>query len=184
MSLTTDRQKYKNIVAHPKVSLFIIDPKIPFGPWKSALPPPSKTIPASVLFDRIVRRYGQDPECFPAPKKNRVAVRLRPIRSLRRGDGGGILQTQPVLALGSRRRVGHTRDLCRQIDGDDVCAFLSERPHASGPVRRADPVMSATDRTAVSSSSSAEQRLGGLTVGRPHLPRLSQCRSLEVAQPV
>ena len=44
--------------------------------------------------------------------------------------------------------------------------------------------MSATDRTAVSSSSSAEQRLGGLTVGRPRLPRLSQCRSLEVAQPV
>ena len=85
MSLTTDRQKYKNILAHPKVSLSIIDRENPFRTLEIRAAAAIEDDADLVLFDRIVCRYGQDPECFPAPKKNRVAVRLRPTRVVAQG---------------------------------------------------------------------------------------------------
>ena len=85
ISLTTDRQKYKNIVANPKVSLFIIDPENPFRTLEIRAAAAIEDDAGLVLFDRIVRRYGQDPERFPAPKKNRVAVRLRSTRVVAQG---------------------------------------------------------------------------------------------------
>ena len=85
MSSTTDQQKYKNIVAHPKVSLFIIDPENPFRTLEIRAGAAIDDDADLVLFDRIVRRYGQDPERFPVPKENRVAVRLRPTRVVAQG---------------------------------------------------------------------------------------------------
>jgi PPOX class probable F420-dependent enzyme len=79
-SQMTSRQKYKNIVAHPKATLFIADPTNPYRTLEIRATATVEPDPDLALFDRIVRRYGQDPDTFPAPRDNRVALRLTPTR--------------------------------------------------------------------------------------------------------
>src|SRR5277367_5529309 len=69
-SLTKDRQKYKNMVAHPKATLFIIDPTNPFRTLEVRAEASVDDDPDLALFERIVRHYGQDPDNFPAPRDN------------------------------------------------------------------------------------------------------------------
>jgi PPOX class probable F420-dependent enzyme len=84
-SLMTTRQKYKNIVAHPKAALFIIDPANPFRTLEVRADASIEEDPDLAVLDRVVRHYGQDPEHFPAPRDNRVVLRLTPTRVVAQG---------------------------------------------------------------------------------------------------
>ena len=81
----TTRQKYKNVVAHPKATLFIVDPANPFRTLEVRADASIEEDPDLALFDRVVRHYGQDPENFPAPRDNRVVLRLTPTRVVAQG---------------------------------------------------------------------------------------------------
>ncbi len=84
-SLVTARQKYKNVVAHPQATLFIIDPQNPFRTLEIRGVVEVGEDPGLELFERVVRHYGQDPKTFPAPREGRVAVTLRPTRVVAQG---------------------------------------------------------------------------------------------------
>ncbi|KAA0115235.1 PPOX class F420-dependent oxidoreductase [Mycolicibacterium sp. P9-22] len=85
LSLTTDRQKYKNAVQHPRATLFVIDPTNPFRTLEVRGDTSVEEDPGLAVFDRIVRHYGQDPDTFPAPRDNRVVLRLTPTRVVANG---------------------------------------------------------------------------------------------------
>ena len=84
-SLMTTRQKYQNIVAHPKATLFIIDPANPFRTLEVRADATVSDDPDLAMFERILRHYGQDPETFPAPKDNRAVLTLTPTRIVAQG---------------------------------------------------------------------------------------------------
>lgn len=84
-SLTLTRQKYKNAVAHPKATLFIIDPANPFRTLEIRATTTAEPDPGLAVFGRILRRYGQDPDTFPGPRDNRVVLRLTPTRVVTQG---------------------------------------------------------------------------------------------------
>ncbi|WP_406272395.1 PPOX class F420-dependent oxidoreductase [Nocardia sp. NBC_00881] len=84
-SLMTSRQKYKNIVAHPKATLFIADPANPYRTLEIRATATIEPDPGLALFDRVVRHYGQDPDTFPAPREDRVVLRLTPTRVVAQG---------------------------------------------------------------------------------------------------
>ncbi|MDO8389738.1 MAG: PPOX class F420-dependent oxidoreductase [Actinomycetota bacterium] len=79
-SLLTTRQKYKNMAAHPKATLFVLDPANPFRTIEIRGDVSFEIDPGGALFERIVRHYGQDPDTFPAPKDGRVVLTLHPKR--------------------------------------------------------------------------------------------------------
>lgn len=85
LSLTTDRQKYKNVVRHPQATLFVIDPTNPFRTLEVRGDTVIDEDPDLAVFDQIIRRYGQDPATFPAPRDNRVTLRLTPTRVVANG---------------------------------------------------------------------------------------------------
>lgn len=84
-SLVTARQKYKNIVAHPQATLFIIDPNNPFRTLEIRASAEVGEDPNLELFERILRHYGHDPATFPGPRDGRVAITLRPSRIVAQG---------------------------------------------------------------------------------------------------
>ena len=84
-SLLTTRQKYKNMEAHPKATLFVLDPANPFRTLEIRGDVSFDHDPGLAFFDRIVRHYGQDPATFPAPKEGRVVLTLHPKRVVTNG---------------------------------------------------------------------------------------------------
>jgi len=84
-SLLTTRQKYKNMAAHPKATLFVLDPANPFRTLEIRGDATFEADPSLAFFERIVRHYGQDPETFPAPKDGRVVLTLHPKRVVTNG---------------------------------------------------------------------------------------------------
>ncbi len=84
-SLMTSRQKYKNILAHPKATLFIVDPANPMRTLEIRADATFEQDPGLKLFERIVRHYGQDPDTFPAPRDGRVVLVLTPTRVVAQG---------------------------------------------------------------------------------------------------
>jgi PPOX class probable F420-dependent enzyme len=85
ISLVTARQKYKNIVAHPQATLFIIDPKNPFRTLEIRGSVEVGEDLGLELFAKIFRHYGQDPAASPVPHEGRVAVTLLPTRVVAQG---------------------------------------------------------------------------------------------------
>jgi PPOX class probable F420-dependent enzyme len=77
-SLMSTRQKYKNAVRHPKVTLFIIDPKNPYRTLEIRGDLTSEGDPELETMRRLVTHYGQDFDSFPAPKDHRVRVAITP----------------------------------------------------------------------------------------------------------
>ncbi len=79
-SITTDRQKYKNLVRNPNCSLLVIDPENPQRTLEvraeaELVPDPDK---ASVV--RFARKYGTDPERLLSEEKDRITVVYHPYR--------------------------------------------------------------------------------------------------------
>lgn len=85
ISLVNTRQKYKNIVAHPRATLFIIDPENPFRTLEIRGTVEVTPDTDLELFAKVFRHYGQDPDTSPAPREGRVAVSLLPTRVVAQG---------------------------------------------------------------------------------------------------
>jgi PPOX class probable F420-dependent enzyme len=84
-SLHQSRQKYKNLVAHPQVTLFVIDPQNPYRTlevWGTA---EITDDPGLEFLQRLLQRYGTDLEHFPAPTDNRVVITVHPTRVVENG---------------------------------------------------------------------------------------------------
>ena len=79
-SLQKSRQKYKNIAANPRATVFLIDPTNPMRTLEVRGDVTTDEDPDAVFFDRMVRHYGMDPATFPAPRDNRVVVTFTPRR--------------------------------------------------------------------------------------------------------
>jgi PPOX class probable F420-dependent enzyme len=84
-SLHTSRQKYKNLVANPKATLFFLDPTNPFHTLEVRADVELTDDPGEVFFERVVRHYGQDPATFPADRAPRVIVTFVPRRVVAQG---------------------------------------------------------------------------------------------------
>jgi PPOX class probable F420-dependent enzyme len=85
LSLVTARQKYKNMIARPQATLFLIDPKNPYRTLEIRGTVEVGEDPDLALFEKVVRHYGQEPASFPAPREGRVAITLRPTRVVTQG---------------------------------------------------------------------------------------------------
>lgn len=84
-SLMDTRQKYKNMVAHPYATLFLIDPANPYRTLEIRCDCQLGDDPELEMMKRIVSYYGQDFDTFPAPREGRVKVELTPRRVIANG---------------------------------------------------------------------------------------------------
>jgi PPOX class probable F420-dependent enzyme len=87
-SMVSSRQKYKNLIAHPKGTLFIVDPANPFRTLEVRADASFEADHDLALLERIVRHYGHDPDNFPAAqegRESRVVLTLTPIHVVATG---------------------------------------------------------------------------------------------------
>jgi PPOX class probable F420-dependent enzyme len=84
-SLHKGRQKYKNLLAHPQVTLFVIDPQNPYRTLEVRATAEVTDDTDLAFLKRLLHRYGTDLEHFPAPTQDRVVVTLHPTRIVENG---------------------------------------------------------------------------------------------------
>ena len=84
-SLDKSRQKYKNLVAHPQVTLFVIDPENPYRTLEVRATAEVTDDTDLEFLQRLLHRYGTDLEHFPAPTQDRVVITLHPTRIVENG---------------------------------------------------------------------------------------------------
>jgi PPOX class probable F420-dependent enzyme len=84
-SFVTARQKYKNMAAHPKATMFILDPANPYRSLEIRGETSIADDPELAFLERLIRHYGQDPDRFPGPRDGRVIVTLTPTRVVATG---------------------------------------------------------------------------------------------------
>jgi PPOX class probable F420-dependent enzyme len=84
-SLWKGRQKYRNLVAHPQVTLFVMDPENPFRTLEVRATAEVSDDPGLEFLRRLLARYGTDLEHFPAPTDDRVVITLHPVRVVENG---------------------------------------------------------------------------------------------------
>jgi PPOX class probable F420-dependent enzyme len=75
-SLFKGRQKYKNLLAHPQVTLFVIDPQNPFRTLEIRATAEITDDPDLKFLSRLLHLYGTDLESFGAAKHDRVVITL------------------------------------------------------------------------------------------------------------
>lgn len=85
LSVTKDRQKYKNAVRYLQATVFVIDPTNPFRTLEVRADTPIEEDPDLAVFDRITRYDTQDPASLPARRDNRGVLQLRPTRVVANG---------------------------------------------------------------------------------------------------
>lgn len=84
-SLTTPRQKHKNIVRHPQATLFVIDAANPYRTIEIRGDVTSVDDPELATLRAVIAHYGADFDTFPAPKENRRTVTITPHRVVTNG---------------------------------------------------------------------------------------------------
>jgi PPOX class probable F420-dependent enzyme len=84
-SLHKSRQKYKNLLAHPQVTLFVIDPKNPYRTLEVRATAEVTDDTDLEFLQRLLHLYGTDLEHFPAPTQDRVVITLHPTRIVENG---------------------------------------------------------------------------------------------------
>ena len=84
-SLTSDRQKSKNLVARPQGTVFVADPANPYRTLEVRGDVTIEPDPELVTLKAVLAAYGTDLESFPAPLENRVTMRLVPTRIVAQG---------------------------------------------------------------------------------------------------
>lgn len=80
VSITTDRQKYRNLMARPAVGFFVLDP---VNPWRYLEIRGDATIvpdPDQDMVVAIVEKHGGDPAAYLRPEDERVVVTVHPTR--------------------------------------------------------------------------------------------------------
>lgn len=79
-SITSDRQKFKNLIGNPHCSLFIIDPANPYRTLEVRAEADLVADPDKVTVVHFAERYGVDPSGIVHPDEDRWTVVLRPRR--------------------------------------------------------------------------------------------------------
>jgi PPOX class probable F420-dependent enzyme len=80
LSLNTDRQKVKNLVADPAVTLFVLDPVTPQRYLEIRGDAVMESDPDYAFAARVGAKYDADLRAFDAEGAERVVVTLRPER--------------------------------------------------------------------------------------------------------
>jgi PPOX class probable F420-dependent enzyme len=76
VSVTSDRQKYKNLVANPNCTLFLIDPANPFRTLEIRATAELTHDPDKVTVRLLAEAYGVDADQIIHPEEDRYTVRL------------------------------------------------------------------------------------------------------------
>lgn len=84
-SLVTARQKYRNVVAHPQATLFLLDPANAYRTLEIRADATVEPDPDLAFMRRLVAHYGRDFDTFPAPKEGRIVLTLTPVRVVANG---------------------------------------------------------------------------------------------------
>jgi PPOX class probable F420-dependent enzyme len=84
-SITTLRQKYKNLSANPKATLFIIDPENPFRTLEVRATATLTPDPEKELIRRLCERYSTPADAILSIPGDRVIVTLTPQRIVTNG---------------------------------------------------------------------------------------------------
>ena len=84
-SVTTDRQKYRNLTRNPKATLFILDPANPFRTVEIRATVELAPDPDKALLPKFAARYNTPVEMLDAPGSERVAVTFHPVRVVTNG---------------------------------------------------------------------------------------------------
>src|SRR4051812_25453694 len=84
-SITTDRQKYRNLTRNPKATLFVIDPENPYRTVEvratvELTPDPDKT-----LLPMFAAKHSVPVEVLDLPHVERVVAALNPVRVVTNG---------------------------------------------------------------------------------------------------
>ena len=84
-SLVNTRQKYTNLLAHPKATIFVMDPTNQYRTLEVRCDVVVADDPDLSMMRRIVEYYGNDFDTFPAPREGRVKVDFIPRRVIAQG---------------------------------------------------------------------------------------------------
>jgi PPOX class probable F420-dependent enzyme len=79
-SLAGVRQKLKNLVAHPRATVFIIDPANPYRTLEVRGDVTIEPDPELETLQKVLAAYGTDLASFPGPLEDRTTVTLHPTR--------------------------------------------------------------------------------------------------------
>jgi PPOX class probable F420-dependent enzyme len=81
-SITSDRQKYKNLSANPNCDLFIIDPQNPYRTLEIRAQAELQADPEKAMLPKFAKAYKVDEAMLAAAGEDRYAVILHPWRVL------------------------------------------------------------------------------------------------------
>ena len=84
-SLASVRQKLKNLTAHPKATVFVIDPANPYRTLEVRADVTIEPDPDFVTLKKVLAAYGTDLESFKGPLEGRTTVTLHPTRVIALG---------------------------------------------------------------------------------------------------
>jgi len=84
-SVTTARQKAKNLAAHPQATIFVIDPANPYRTLEVRGDVTIEPDPDLITLSKVVTAYGSDLSSFGGPLEGRVTVTLRPTHVVANG---------------------------------------------------------------------------------------------------
>ncbi len=79
-SITSDRQKYKNLRANPNCALFIIDPQNPFRTLEVRAEAELAADPGKATVRKFAQAYHVDEAMLVDPSEDRYTVTYRPRR--------------------------------------------------------------------------------------------------------
>jgi PPOX class probable F420-dependent enzyme len=79
-SITSDRQKYKNLVGNPHCDLFVIDPQNPYRTLEIRAEADVTHDPEKAMLTRFATLYGVDEAMLAASGGDRYTVTYRPRR--------------------------------------------------------------------------------------------------------
>jgi PPOX class probable F420-dependent enzyme len=79
-SLAGVRQKLKNLVAHPRATVFVIDPANPYRTLEVRGDVTIDPDPELETLQKVLAAYGTDLASFPGPLEDRTTVTLHPTR--------------------------------------------------------------------------------------------------------
>jgi PPOX class probable F420-dependent enzyme len=81
-SITSDRQKYKNLRGNPNCDLFIIDPENPYRTLEIRAQAELSADPDKSMLPKFAKAYGVDVAMLAAAGEDRYVVTLHPWRVL------------------------------------------------------------------------------------------------------
>jgi len=84
-SVTTDRQKYRNLIRNPKATLFVLDPANPFRTVEIRATVELVPDPDKAMLPKFAARYHTPVEAIDAPGSERITLAFSPVRVVTNG---------------------------------------------------------------------------------------------------